>query len=167
MSDYKNIIWLQLTSIIIKEVLICIVLGAWSTFVLIPNCSSTSRCHSDYLVNSSTEGKKTTFIIINSWTGRLLLSGCVQLVDGCVLSVTDWDEGVKTVGYWKKNATNQDAQWGWRVRVTEVEVTAITHLAINITEHVYFCLKSCSFFLNWIKDFLQQIISCFKIKKIQ
>lgn len=34
---------------------------------------------------------------------------------GLFLSVTDWDEGVKTVGYWtegKKNATNQDAQWG-------------------------------------------------------
>lgn len=26
----------------------------------------------------------------------------MQLVDGSVLSVTDWDEGVKTVGYWGK-----------------------------------------------------------------
>ena len=62
---------------------------------------------------------------------------------GLFLSVTDWDEGVKTVGYWtegEKNATNQDAQWGWRLRVTGVEVTAITRLAINIPD-LCLCLK--------------------------
>lgn len=65
--------------------------------------------------------------------------------------------GLKPLDIEKKNATNQDAQWGWRLRVTEVEVTAITRLPINITEHVYFCLRSCNKYALHMSVFLNEL----------
>lgn len=37
--------------------------------------------------------------------------------------------GLKPLDMEEKNATNQDAQWGERLKVTKVDVTVITHYA--------------------------------------